>query len=151
MGPAGDRACAGGAGPPGGRAGPPRLARRAHRGHRRDARRDRIGPRVGVFIHSNVPIYVAGRDHPLREPARRFLATVQDAQVEGCTSTEVLQEILYRYVGLRRPALAVELYALFVSLCPVVFPVALADTDRARDLLRQGLATSVRDLVHAAV
>jgi len=106
---------------------------------------------VRVFIDSNVPMYVAGRDHPLREPARRFLATVQDAQVEGCTSTEVLQEILYRYVGLRRPDLAVEVYDLFVSLCPVVFPVALADTDRARDLLRQGLATSVRDLVHAAV
>ena len=50
-----------------------------------------------------------------------------------------------------RPDLAVEVYDLFVSLCPVVFPVALADTDRARDLLRQGLAASVRDLIHAAV
>jgi predicted nucleic acid-binding protein len=46
---------------------------------------------VRVFIDSNVPMYVAGRDHPLREPSRRFLARVLAGEVEGCTSTEVLQ------------------------------------------------------------
>ncbi len=104
-----------------------------------------------VFIDSNIPMYVAGRDHPLREPCRRFLARVQAGEVEGCTSTEVLQEILYRYVGLRRPELAAEVYDLFVGLCATVFPVTLADTDRARDLVRGGAAASMRDLVHAAV
>ena len=104
-----------------------------------------------VFIDSNVPMYVAGREHPLREPSRRFLARVQAGELEGCTSTEVLQEILYRYVGLRRPDLAVEVYDLFVGLCSTVFPVTLADTDRARDLVRAGTLTSMRDLVHAAV
>jgi len=106
---------------------------------------------VRVFIDSNVPMYVAGRDHPLRDPARRFLARVQGGEFEGCTSTEVLQEILYRYVGLRRPDLAVEVYELFVGLCSTVFPVTLADTDRARDHVRGGTPASVRDLVHAAV
>jgi hypothetical protein len=106
---------------------------------------------VRVFIDSNIPMYVAGRDHPLRDPARRFLARVQGGEVEGCTSTEVLQEILYRYVGLRRPDLAVEVYDLFVGLCSTVFPVTLADTDRARDLVRGGTPASVRDLIHAAV
>jgi predicted nucleic acid-binding protein len=104
-----------------------------------------------IFIDSNVPMYVAGREHPLREPARRFLGRVSTGEVEGCTSTEVLQEILYRYAGLRRPELAVEVYDLFARLCPVVFPVTLADTDRARDLLHSGAKASVRDLVHAAV
>ena len=104
-----------------------------------------------VFIDSNIPMYVAGRDHPLRDPARRFLGRVQTGEVEGCTSTEVLQEILYRYVGLRRPDLALEVYDLFVGLCSTVFPVTLADTDRARDLVRGGTAASVRDMIHAAV
>jgi hypothetical protein len=106
---------------------------------------------VRVFIDSNVPMYVAGRDHPLRERARRFLARVQAGEWDGCTSTEVLQEILYRYAGMRRPDLAVEVYDLFVSLCSTVFPVTLADTDRARDLVRDGAPASMRDLVHAAV
>lgn len=104
-----------------------------------------------VFIDSNIPMYVAGRDHPLRDPARRFLARVQAGEYEGCTSTEVLQEILYRYVGLRRPDLAAEVYESFVSLCATVFPVTLADTDRARDLVREGSPASMRDLVHTAV
>ena len=76
---------------------------------------------------------------------------MQGGEIEGCTSTEVLQEILYRYVGLRRPDLAVEVYDLFVGLCSTVFPVTLADTDRARDLVPGGTPASVRDLIHAAV
>jgi len=106
---------------------------------------------VRIFIDSNIPMYVAGRDHPLREPARRFLARVQAGEWESCTSTEVLQEILYRYVGMRRPDLAIEVYDLFVSICSTVLPVTIADTDLARDLVRERNAASMRDLVHAAV
>jgi predicted nucleic acid-binding protein len=102
-----------------------------------------------IFIDSNVPMYVAGRDHPLQAPARRFLAAVRAGRIDACTSTEVLQEILYRYAGLRRLDLAREVYDLFVQICPVVLPVTLADTDRARDLLASG--TGVRDAIHAAV
>jgi predicted nucleic acid-binding protein len=107
---------------------------------------------VRVFIDSNVPMYVAGADHPNRDAAHRFLARVQRGEVEGCTSTEVLQEILYRYAALRRLDLARDVYDAFVQLCPVVFGVALADTDRARDILvdRRGVV-SARDAVHAAV
>ena len=47
-----------------------------------------------VFIDSNIPMYVAGREHPLRDPSRRFLEQVRRGEVEACTSTEVLQEIL---------------------------------------------------------
>lgn len=96
-------------------------------------------------------MYVAGADHPLREPARRFLAQVRTGEIEACTSTEVLQEILYRYVGLRRLDLARQVYDLFVQLCPTVYPVTLADTDRARDLATERDEISVRDAVHAAV
>jgi uncharacterized protein len=104
-----------------------------------------------VFIDSNVPMYVAGREHRNREPARRFLDRVRAARIDGCTSTEVLQEILYRYSALRRLDLARQVYDLFVTVCPVVFPVDLSDTDRARDLLCGGENISARDAVHAAV
>ena len=30
-----------------------------------------------MFVDSNVPMYTAGREHPVREPARRFLARVR--------------------------------------------------------------------------
>lgn len=102
-----------------------------------------------IFIDSNVPMYVAGREHPLRAPAQRFLTAVREGSVDACTSTEVLQEVLYRYASLQRLDLARDVYDLFVQICPVVFPVTLADTDRARDLLAAG--TGVRDAIHAAV
>jgi predicted nucleic acid-binding protein len=96
-------------------------------------------------------MYVAGRAHPHRDPARRFLERVRSGDVDACTSTEVLQEILYRYVALKRLDLARDVYDLFVQLCPVVFPVTLADTDRARTIVGSVSGAGVRDAVHAAV
>jgi predicted nucleic acid-binding protein len=106
---------------------------------------------VIVFIDSNIPMYVAGRDHPHREPSRRFLEAVRRNEIEACTSTEVLQEILYRYSSLRRLDLASEVYDLFTAICTNVFAVTLADTNRARDLLMERRGLSARDAVHAAV
>ena len=104
-----------------------------------------------VFVDSNIPMYVAGREHPLREPARRLLESARSGVHEICTSTEVLQEILYRYTALQRRDLAVTVYELFVQMCPTVFPVTLADTDRARTLVASSEGVGVRDAIHAAV
>lgn len=104
-----------------------------------------------VFIDSNIPMYVAGREHPNRAAALRILEQVRDGALEGCSSTEVLQEILYRYLGLKRPDLARKVYDHFVTLCPVILPVTIADTDRARDLACGEPRLSARDAVHAAV
>ena len=104
-----------------------------------------------VFIDANIPLYVAGRELPSRGPARRFMEGVHAGSIDACTSTEVLQEILHRYVGLRRQDLAQSVYDLFVQICPTVLPVTLADTDRARDLACASSTISVRDAIHAAV
>ena len=104
-----------------------------------------------IFVDSNVPMYVAGRDHPLRDPARRFLARARAGEIDVCTSTEILQEILYRYAALKRLDLAAAVYDLFVQLCPTVLPVTLADTDRAKMLVTKIRGVSVRDAIHAAV
>ena len=104
-----------------------------------------------VFVDSNLPMYVAGRDHPHRAPARRFFERVRASDVAICTSTEVLQEILYRYVALGRRDLAATVYDLFVQLCPVIWPVTLADTDRAKQLVLDNTSVSVRDAIHVAV
>jgi predicted nucleic acid-binding protein len=104
-----------------------------------------------IFIDSNIPMYVAGRQHPNKEPSRRFLDRVREEQLEACTSSEVLQELLYRYHAIKRPDLAFKVYDLFVQICPTVLPVSLADTDKAKSLLEQICGLSVRDAVHGAV
>ena len=104
-----------------------------------------------VFIDSNIPMYVAGGEHPHKEQSRRFLTKVQRGEFEGCTSVEVLQEILYRYCSLGKRELAREVYDLFVQISRAVLPVTLAETDRARDLLGEVEGISARDALHAAV
>ena len=104
-----------------------------------------------VFIDSNIPMYVAGGEHPNRTPARRFMERTRTGEVDGCTSTEVLQEILYRYSALGRLDLAATVYDLFVEIVSEVFDVTLANTDGARDLLLATGGLSARDAVHAAV
>jgi predicted nucleic acid-binding protein len=104
-----------------------------------------------IFIDSNIPMYVAGGAHANREPARRLLDRVRLGKVEACSSTEVLQEILYRYSSIGRLDMASEVYELFVEVCPVILNVTLADTDRARDLVCAAIGVSARDAVHAAV
>jgi predicted nucleic acid-binding protein len=106
---------------------------------------------VIVFIDSNIPMYAAGREHAYRDSSRQFLAAVHRGEIEGCTSTEVLQEILYRYSSLQRLDLGCEVYDLFTAICPNVLDVTLADTDLALDLLREGRGLSARDAIHAAV
>ncbi len=104
-----------------------------------------------VFVDSNIPMYVAGSEHVCREPALRFLERVEMGQIEASTSTEVLQEILYRYSSIGRRDLAGGVYDLFVEACPIVLDVTLADTDRARNLISESSNISPRDAIHAAV
>jgi predicted nucleic acid-binding protein len=96
-------------------------------------------------------MYVAGRDHPLRAPALRFLERVQAGEIEAVTSAEVLQEILFRYSALRRLDIGRDVYDLFVQLCTQVLPVTLADTDQAKALLASAPGLGARDAVHAGV
>jgi hypothetical protein len=41
-----------------------------------------------LFIDSNIPMYVAGREHPHREPSRRFLRRVREGKVDACSDAE---------------------------------------------------------------
>ena len=104
-----------------------------------------------IFVDSNVPMYVAGADYPNRDPATRFLERASARGSELCTSTEVLQEILYRYTVLGRPELADRVYELFVALVPEIFGVTLSDTDSAKRILLSTPGLSARIAVHAGV
>jgi len=106
---------------------------------------------VIVFVDSNIPTYSAGREHVHRDPSRRLLSAIGAGQVEACTSTEVLQEILYRYSSLQRRDMARDVYDFFTTVCSNVLDVTLADTDRARDLLMEHGGLGARDAIHAAV
>lgn len=106
---------------------------------------------MSTFIDSNIPMYVAGGKHPLREPSLLFLRRVQEGEIDAWTSVEVLQEILHRFTALKRLDLAIAVYEDFTTICPRILPVTVDDTDRAKEILRNTPGISSRDAVHAAV
>jgi uncharacterized protein len=55
-----------------------------------------------IFVDSNVFIYAVGRSHPLREEAQRFFIRSRKEGKRLVTSAEVLQELLYVYLPVRR-------------------------------------------------
>lgn len=104
-----------------------------------------------LFLDASVVMYAAGADHPLRGPCRAALRRVVEDDLPLVTSSEVLQEILYRYFSLGRPAVAESVFHATRDLCSPILPVAEADAVRALDLLLEHEGLSPRDAVHVAV
>jgi uncharacterized protein len=105
---------------------------------------------VTVFIDTAVIMYAAGGEHPLREPCGRIIAGIGDGDIDAVTSAEVIQEILHRFISLRRPEIgriqAIEALDLFAP----ILPLTHALMRRAPDLARKYPSLDARDLVHVA-
>lgn len=105
-----------------------------------------------VFIDTNVPIYAAGGDHPLKEPCARILRSVAEDPNPFVTDSEVLQELLHRYLALGRWELGREVVRAFAeTMHGRIEPVHAEDVLVASRLADRHRGVSARDLVHAAV
>ena len=104
-----------------------------------------------TLVDSNVFMYAAGREHPLKKRAAAFLERAAAGSVEGVIDAEVLQEILHRYRVLKRWKEGRLVY----DTARIVFPEVLAVTgevmDRARRLMDEHGGLMARDALHAAV
>lgn len=104
-----------------------------------------------ILVDSNIPMYLIGAAHPNKEAARRALEEAVAAGESLCTDAEVLQEILHRYVSIRRPQDIDPAFDVLLAIVDVVYPIERADVERARRLLRTTPTLSARDAVHVAV
>jgi predicted nucleic acid-binding protein len=105
---------------------------------------------VTIFIDTAILMYAGGSEHPLREPSRAVLRAAVEGRLEAVTSVEVVQEILHRYIAIRRldagVAMARETIAAFGPLLPITHAVV----ERMPGLVERYPALSARDLVHVA-
>ena len=104
-----------------------------------------------IFVDSNVPMYLVGAEHPNKGTARRILERLVSDGSVLVTSCEVFREILHRYSALRRPDAIDPAFELLRGLVDVVFPIDLADVERARRLMADLEGLSARDALHVAV
>jgi len=103
------------------------------------------------FLDANIIMYCLGAEHPLKAPCLRVLEQIRDGKIHVCASTEIQQETLHRYYRQKQQEVGDKAYRLLTDLCYVVYPVTLADMERAFSILHEVPEVNVRDAVHAAV
>lgn len=104
-----------------------------------------------ILIDSNIPMYLIGAPHPLKDRARRLAEDAVAAGETLCTDAEVLKEIVHRYHAQHRLDFIDQAFAAVLGLVDVTYPIELADVERARRLLRTTDRLSSRDALHVAV
>ena len=105
-----------------------------------------------VFIDANVPIYAAGGDHPYKEPCARILRMAAQAPQPFVTDSEVLQELMHRYLASGRWTLGLQVLRAFAeAMTGRIEPVHAEDVLSASELADRHPGVSARDLVHTAV
>lgn len=105
-----------------------------------------------AFLDANIPIYAAGRPHPLKAPAVRVLTLAAEHPEAFITDVEVVQELLHRYTALRLWDPGREVVAHFLALMEGrIEAVVVGDVREAVELADEHRDVAARDLVHAAV
>jgi predicted nucleic acid-binding protein len=96
-------------------------------------------------------MYIVGDNHPNKVAARLALERLAGERRRLVTSSEVLQELLHRYVSIGRRDAIEPVFAAVQGIVDVVLPVVAADVFAAKDLVHSHPSLSARDAVHLAV
>lgn len=103
-----------------------------------------------AFVDTAVIMYAAGSDHPLREPCQRVLARVAAGELDAVVSVEVIQEIIHRFMAIRRSAQGATIAGATMDLFAPVLPVTHATMRRLPELMSRRSSLAARDVVHVA-
>jgi uncharacterized protein len=95
-------------------------------------------------------MYLVGASHPHKNDARRWLEELVGARERLVTDAEVLQEILHRYVSIKRPDAIQPAFDALLGVVDEVFSVDQAAIERAKQIVLGHRALSARDAVHLA-
>ncbi len=102
-----------------------------------------------VFVDSNIPMYAASKEHPNKIPSIKVLELISEGKIIGMTSTEVFQEILYRYQVIDLLDKGLEVFDSFSSIIDETLSINLNIMSEARNMLKAN-NINARDAVHIA-
>lgn len=104
-----------------------------------------------ILVDSNIPMYLIGAAHPNKMLARQSLETCIAGGERLVTDTEVLQEILHRYVAIGRRVAIQPAFDALLNVVDDVLGIERADVEEAKLLLLTAEELSARDALHVAV
>ena len=96
-------------------------------------------------------MYLVGAPHAHKSDARRLLEKVIGERRRLVTDTEVLQEILHRYVAINRRDAIQPAFDALLGIVDQVLPVDRSIAERAKQIVLGYQQLSARDAVHLAV
>src|SRR3954454_5574390 len=95
-------------------------------------------------------MYAAGANHPLRAPCERILQRIGDGDLDAVTSVEVVQEILHRFISIRRPDIATAIAMGTIDTFAPVLPITHALMRRVPEPAARYPRLQAGDLIHVA-
>jgi uncharacterized protein len=104
-----------------------------------------------IFLDANVPMYLVGAEHPHKDEAHDLLTRLVRERRRLVTSSEVFQEVLYRYAAIERRALIEPAFEALNGLVDETLAIEAADVFAAKDLVHAHPQLSARDALHVAV
>lgn len=96
-------------------------------------------------------MYLVGADHPHKADARRRLESLISDRERLVTSAEVMQEIVHRYVHIRRRNAIQPAFDALLGVVDEVYPVEQEDVEQAKKVLDGVPELGARDALHVAV
>lgn len=104
-----------------------------------------------IFLDSNIPMYLVGANHPNKVEVQHLLTRLVRERRRLVTSSEVFQEILYRYTAIHRRDRIEPAFEALSGLVEDVLAIEADDVFAAKNLLHAHPALSARDALHVAV
>lgn len=104
-----------------------------------------------ILVDSNIPMYLVGAAHAHKIDAQRLVERALSEGERLVTDSEVLQEILHRYVAIGRRDAIQPAFDALLGIVDEVLPIRRVEALRARDIVLGHDRISARDAVHLAV
>jgi len=105
---------------------------------------------VTLFLDMAVFMCAGGSEHPLRDPCRRILHNAALGELSATTSTEVVHEILHRFLSIGRPQTGLQMATDTLDMFASVLPITHGLMRGLPQLVERYPALSARDLIHVA-
>lgn len=96
-------------------------------------------------------MYLVGSAHPHKTDAQRLVERLISDRERLVTDAETLQEILHRYVAIRRPDFIQPAFDTLLGITDQIFAVDQAAAERAKEIVLGRPRLSAHDALHLAI